>query len=61
MNKNMAFLLIAVLAVAFLVLAGFSLGMNSVLGFILSMFTSFMIVGIGFMLKRKWRAEDQQN
>jgi len=59
MNRKLIFFILALIAVTFLVLIGFSLGERSLLGGLLSLLGSILTVGIGFMLKAKWRKEDE--
>jgi drug/metabolite transporter (DMT)-like permease len=60
MNRNFIFLLIAMIGVAFLVTTGFSLGARSTVGGILSMIGAILTVGVGFMLKKKFREKDER-
>jgi drug/metabolite transporter (DMT)-like permease len=54
-KKNLIFLLIAVTGVIFFGLIGVSVAERSLLGVVLSLFASIMVIGVGFMLKKKWR------
>lgn len=50
-------LIIAIVAVFFLVLTGIAIGERSPSGAVLSLLASFFTVGYGFMLRKKWREQ----
>jgi drug/metabolite transporter (DMT)-like permease len=54
-KKNLIFLFIAVMGVFFFGLTGVSVAERNLLGVVLSLLASIMVIGVGFMLKKKWR------
>lgn len=58
-KKQFFFLILSFLTVFFLILTGISVAERSLLGFLCSLLGAFTIVGIGFVLKRKWRKEHE--
>jgi hypothetical protein len=58
-KKNLIFLLIATTGVFFFGLIGVSVAERSVPGVILSLFASILVIGFGFMLKKKWREQNE--
>lgn len=58
-NKNIYFLLFALLTVSFFILAGISVAERNGLGFVVSILASIITMGIGFRFKRKWRKESE--
>lgn len=57
MFQKAIFLLIATIGVFCFVLTGISIGERSLLGALGSLLASVLIIGFGFVLKRKWRED----
>lgn len=54
-NKNIIFLVLAIITVGFLMLIGISISEGSIIGIILSILGTILIMGLGFTAKRNLR------
>ncbi len=58
MSRNVVFFLIAASGMFCFVLTGISIGERSVSGALASLIASVLIIGFGFVLKKRWLKDD---
>lgn len=58
MNQKLVFLSLSITGVFLFILTGISVAERSLLGFSISLLGAVLTIGIGFMLKKKWREQD---